>query len=188
MNRAKKKHGIENFKKEILFVFETEVEMNSKEAELVTKEFCLREDTYNLCPGGHGGFGYINETLKISSEKRSKYGKKGNIAMRNSPKILEIQEKRRESLIKNHEEGKYSRHYSNVEKMTSLAWTEKAKEKRKRTYEINQHQQGKNNSNYGKCWIYEPETNVSFTIEKNKLSEFISKGYKKGRKMKPKLL
>lgn len=56
------KHGIENFKKEILFVFETEDEMNAKEKELVTDEFCLREDTYNLCPGGKGGWGYINKT------------------------------------------------------------------------------------------------------------------------------
>ena len=56
------KYGIENFTKEILFQFDSEDEMNSKEAELVTEEFCLREDTYNICVGGKGGFGYINST------------------------------------------------------------------------------------------------------------------------------
>ena len=60
LKRAQVKHGIENFKKEILFQFDNEDEMNAKEAELVTEEFCLRKDVYNLCPGGRGGFGYIN--------------------------------------------------------------------------------------------------------------------------------
>lgn len=31
--------------------------MNIKEKELVV----ISEDSYNLCPGGNGGFGYINE-------------------------------------------------------------------------------------------------------------------------------
>lgn len=60
IRRAAKKHGLSAFKKEVLHVFETESEMNAKEAELVTEEFCARDDTYNLCPGGQGGWGYIN--------------------------------------------------------------------------------------------------------------------------------
>ena len=60
----KKKYGLENFKKEILFIFDSEEEMNQKEAELVTEDFCLREDTYNICPGGKGGWGYINQNGK----------------------------------------------------------------------------------------------------------------------------
>lgn len=57
---AIEKYGITAFEKQILFLFDNEQEMNAKEAELVTEEFCLREDTYNLCLGGKGGFGYIN--------------------------------------------------------------------------------------------------------------------------------
>ncbi len=60
LRRAIVKYGIENFKKEMLFQFDSEAAMNAKEAELVTEEFCLREDTYNLCPGGKGGWGYNN--------------------------------------------------------------------------------------------------------------------------------
>lgn len=60
LKHAQNKHGIENFKKEILFQFDNEAEMNAKEAELVTEEFCLKESTYNLCPGGKGGWGYVN--------------------------------------------------------------------------------------------------------------------------------
>lgn len=61
---AVKKHGREAFDKEILYVCETEAEMNTKEAELVTEEFCLREDTYNLCPGGIGSWSYVNASGK----------------------------------------------------------------------------------------------------------------------------
>lgn len=59
VKRAQKKHGIENFTKELLHIFDTEDEMNAKEKELVTEEFIARSDTYNLCPGGQGGFGHI---------------------------------------------------------------------------------------------------------------------------------
>lgn len=56
------KYGIENFQKEILFQFDNEADMNAKEAELVTEEFVKEETNYNLCPGGRGGWGYINST------------------------------------------------------------------------------------------------------------------------------
>ena len=50
-----KKHGIENYKKEILFDFKTKEEMDLKEKELVNEEFVRREDTYNRNTGGTGG-------------------------------------------------------------------------------------------------------------------------------------
>lgn len=60
VRRAIAKHGLENFKKEILFVFDNEADMNAKEAELVTRDICDRDDTYNLCEGGKGGWSYTN--------------------------------------------------------------------------------------------------------------------------------
>ena len=73
ITRAIKKYGIENFEKKILFIFETENEMNAKEAELVTEEFVKEDSNYNLCPGGKGGFGYLNsdEGLNLESRKKS---------------------------------------------------------------------------------------------------------------------
>lgn len=60
ISRAIEKYKIENFKKEILHIFDNEEEMNNKEKELVTIDFCLREDTYNETVGGYGGFYHIN--------------------------------------------------------------------------------------------------------------------------------
>ena len=40
LNRAKRKYGIENFKKDILFVYATAEEMYMKESEIVTESFC----------------------------------------------------------------------------------------------------------------------------------------------------
>lgn len=63
------KYGLENFSKEILFIFDNENDMKNKEKELVT----LTEDSYNLCDGGKGGFGYINRSAlsKFKGKKHS---------------------------------------------------------------------------------------------------------------------
>jgi group I intron endonuclease len=52
---AIKKYGKQNFKKEVLFIFESEAEMNDKERELITEDFVSRKDTYNIGIGGEGG-------------------------------------------------------------------------------------------------------------------------------------
>ena len=41
--------------------------MYAKEKEIVTEEFILREDTYNLRRGGYGGFDYINKNPHLHS-------------------------------------------------------------------------------------------------------------------------
>ena len=55
LRNAIKKYGIENFKKDILFIFDNKQEMFSKEAELVTEDFIATSNTYNIKPGGSGG-------------------------------------------------------------------------------------------------------------------------------------
>jgi hypothetical protein len=50
--KALKEYGKENFKKEILFIFDNKKEMLEKEKELVNKEFILNENTYNIILGG----------------------------------------------------------------------------------------------------------------------------------------
>jgi hypothetical protein len=81
LKRAIVKHGIENFSKEIVYQFDNEADMNAKETELVNVDFTLREDTYNLCVGGQGGFSYINNSPDLIA-KRDTYENKlaGRIA------------------------------------------------------------------------------------------------------------
>ena len=52
---AIKLHGKENFTKEILFEFDTEEEMNTKERELVTEDLVANPKSYNMAVGGEGG-------------------------------------------------------------------------------------------------------------------------------------
>lgn len=94
LKRSIKKYGAENFNKEILFVFADENSMNDKELELVNRDFCLSEDTYNINLGGNGGWDYVNSnnmnTIKNSDAERNKKislahtGKKRSLEHKNS--------------------------------------------------------------------------------------------------------
>lgn len=55
LRNAIKKHGKCNFKKEILFVFDNEQDMNKKEKELITEELVNHPQCYNIGVGGEGG-------------------------------------------------------------------------------------------------------------------------------------
>lgn len=79
LRHAIKKYGLDNFHRKILFICKTEKEMNLLEKILVVPD---REINYNLCPGGHGGFGYINTELTIDKSIAGKRGmSKTNIQM-----------------------------------------------------------------------------------------------------------
>lgn len=71
--KAIKEFGVENFKKEILFIFDNKEEMVSKEAEIVNVEFRNRKDTYNVALGG-GCWGTLG--TKISDEMKRRISEK----------------------------------------------------------------------------------------------------------------
>lgn len=71
LKRAIKKHGVENFVRRTLEEFSVEAEAYAREAEIVTEEFCKRRDTYNVKPGGIGGWP-DNTGRKTSPETREK--------------------------------------------------------------------------------------------------------------------
>ena len=73
LKEAIKKYGKEFFEKEILFVFDTEQEMNEKERELITEEFVKRKDTYNLGVGGEGGPHFKGKKHTVEIKEKIRY-------------------------------------------------------------------------------------------------------------------
>ena len=164
---AIKKHGIENFKKEILFSFETETEMNAKEAELVNEEFVDRNDTYNLCFGGNGGFGYINKFLSngmLGKQQSVRQKTKAKELMTQLQMKLDMKEIGRIGGLKS--SGFSNRlHTKETKHKISVANSIRSK--------------GSKNSQFGTMWI----TNGSENRKIKKDLDSIPEGWYKGRQM-----
>lgn len=180
LKHAINKHGINNFTREYLFIFDNEEDMNNKEAELVSEEFIKEDTNYNLKIGGDGGWDYINtkypngtmygkslksETKKLMSDimteryiTDTEYYHSQKLHMRTISKISQ----------KNNPNGTfYGKSHSEETKL--------------KMSKSNTHMKGSNNSQYGMMWIYSLEEQISKRISKD---EIIPDGWYKGRKMK----
>ena len=186
-----KKNGIDNFVKEILFIFNTEEEMNAKEAEIVTEEFCSLDTTYNLCPGGRGGFGYINSLIENQTHtsehakymvtiREEKYANDQSLKKLHGYKVSEaLKEKHLSNTIFNSNQRSLMKNLQSVGVEHSKL--PNAIEKRKKTFSNICHQQGVKNSQFGSCWVTSAE-GVTKKISRKELDYFIEMGYRHGRK------
>lgn len=177
LRHAIKKYGVQNFKKEILHVFATEAEMNTKEAELVNEEFVVRKDTYNICFGGHGGFGYLNSSgrsnigwkqnhLRKNSDLARQIGNKGGKALKE--KLLDPIAKEEFSLL-------MKKKHNNKKGVRSASETARANIK----LAMQNKQVGPKNSQFGTMWI----TNGAENRKIKKDLDSIPEGWYKGRQM-----
>ena len=103
---AIKKYGRDSFIKEILFVFDNEVDMNAKERELITEEIVRSKKTYNKGIGGEGGPHFkgkthslkmrkdLSEKIKSLGSKISEEGRK-KISENNSKRIISEETKKK---------------------------------------------------------------------------------------------
>lgn len=164
LRHAISKYGIENFTKEILFQFDNEIDMNTKEAELVTEEFCDRRDTYNLCPGGHGGFGYINNS----------YWNETNNHIRIRPLLAMTSEQRAANARKTSQLNIGKKKSGNGRLGTKLPQStiDKLRKPKSKT----ENYAGSSNSQFGTMWITDG-------IENKKVSKesILPEGWRKGR-------
>jgi len=72
LKKAIKKYGVENFSKEILFVFNSSEEALRKEAELVDEYVVKNKNSYNIKEGGEGGWSHITEMCRSNGEFKAK--------------------------------------------------------------------------------------------------------------------
>jgi len=170
---AIKKHGIINFQKDILEFFDNPKDMYAREKEVVTADFLLREDVYNLRRGGHGGFDYINRIGLNTAGHFKSYEFRVNKLRENYKKLLE-----QGHHIKNYQMPGFKSE-SHKQKMSDLSRTPEANAKRILTMKSNGHSQGTKNSQYGTIWITNGKQNL-----KIKKSENIPDGFVKGRTIK----
>ena len=174
LKRSQEKYGIENFTREILFVFDTPELMYAKEAELVTEDFIAEENTYNVKVGGNGGFDYLNDPTKYNNKshsaehlamlalKRKQYYPNGTMCGRKHSD--ESIQKMRQSKLGN-------------QTFLGRKHSDETKEKM-RNSALGKHDADKN-SQFGTMWI----TNGSENKKINKIDE-IPEGWRKGRVIK----
>ncbi len=169
LRRAIKKYGIENFQREILYQFDNLEDMSAKEAEIVTEDFCNRDDTYNICPGGKGGFGYINSNgltnyIGFSKENQVK-GHKAQKNLRQNDETWVL------NFNKSVQKGLKTRYISFEHQWTGKRHSEETKLKMSKPKN-----QGSLNSQFGSMWI----TNGTENKKIKKLDQ-IPEGWYKGR-------
>lgn len=164
------KHGISNFSKVILETFENAEAMYAREAEIVTDEFLIREDTYNLRRGGHGGFDYINSQDWANGIRRLNGLKSKNLIPYynqkpfNSETSLKAVVSRKNKAIEN-----------NISYNESLKGKKRSSEAKQRMSESGL---GSKNSQFGTMWITNGLIN-----SKIKNTDNIPSGWRKGRIM-----
>ena len=176
IKKSIEKYGIENFKKEILFVFDDEIMAYEKEKEIVNEEFLKREDVYNLIIGGDSFFAInSNEELRIEKNKRAAISM--NRIIWNDP---EFRKRSKNRMI----EQNKNLHLLGILKAPD--WTgkkHKEETKIKIGYKNSESQKGYKNSQYGTCWIYHNEYGNK-KIKKEELEEYLKYDWIKGRKLK----
>lgn len=172
LNRAKKKYGIEQFKKEILHVFDNEQDMWKKELEIVNEEFCKDPTNYNIRTGGIGGWNHWNgTTAHIEASKRG-----GRASAKKLNEFIAEQ--------KANDTQWWQDWYANVVEQNRnkncngwIHHTDTQRQQRKKL--LSNKQSGVGNSQYGRIWISNVLTKE---VKRSTINDLIPEGWVRGKK------
>jgi hypothetical protein len=199
ISAAIKKYGLENFEKEILFVFSSKDEMNEKEREIVTEDFCRRMDTYNITSGGDGGWNYVNDhpdfdkwhkkSLDAAKDaKIKKYGENySSVIMKRHMQKIVSDEELRAAFSKKVSDGiKKSDFDFGSTRRGKPSWNRGKKMDADHNNKISKALKEKYNNGWvspssGTIWITDGKENKK--IKKEDLPKWEESGYYKGRKI-----
>jgi hypothetical protein len=170
LNRAKLKHGIENFKKHIIHILSNDQEMNEMEKKLVV----VNETTYNLKEGGDGGFDFINDNnLRPDNSKNLLCGKEFIDRLKKNGTY--------DLWVANGQARMRPGYDIYIKETGGGVWLGKKHKpesinKQKETFKRIGHSQGEKNSQHGTIWITDGISN-----KKIKKEESIPDGWRRGR-------
>jgi hypothetical protein len=173
LKRAIAKHGLENFKKEYLAIFDNADDMFKMESELVNEEFVKSADSYNLTIGGSGGWYHRSTTESLSKGGRNAISKLQQASKKNpswrQKAVQTFQERFHNDLAFR---ASHIKHLSKafLGKSHSDSTRKKMSESRKGK------QKGARNSQFGSMWITDRVSN-----KKISKTDPIPEGWMKGR-------
>lgn len=175
---AQRKYGIENFKKEVLEIFETFDHALKKERTIVNEDFIARKDTYNIRIGGRGG--------NFTKEDSIRGAKKGGQAYKMKVKSLDGTELEKYKNRMKQQSKLGSEEFDRLYKEHSgIWWTPSNKshteEILKKMRGPRLQSSGNKNSQFGTCWITKDKINKK--VKRNETTAFIDSGWQLGRYM-----
>jgi hypothetical protein len=172
------KYKKENFKFEILEFCDSRETLEIRESEIVNEDLLKDPLCMNLKPGGKGGI--------INAEHKQKWVDAGHAASREKKGYIE---KQRWLWANDKEWGDAIREKSSAYHKGKGMWsgkhhTEETKELMRNTHRENAHQKGSKNSQFGKCWMYNPLLKESKRVDKVNIQDLAESGWLPGRRMK----
>lgn len=169
LRRSIRKYGVNNHEKEILEFFENRELLIEREKEIITPEVLANKKCMNIQPGGGGGFSLEQQRNNANkSNEKQKYLRENDIEW-----VEKKSKKISHSNLVQYENGQR-------EKKHFFDWSGKShsEETKRKIGEKNSTKQiGKNNSQYGTCWITNGIEN-----KKTKKNLNIPQGWYRGRK------
>lgn len=176
LNRAIRKYGVGNFRKEVLFVFDTDKAAFTKEFELIeaakADKLC-----YNLRQGGSGGFDYINRNgLHNVVPARKAFDKKA----KEDPSFLSSIAKKRMERHGDKLRAIAKQNFAPYQALGAQRW--KGRHHTNDTlHRLSDSHRGNKNQWFGTVWMRDPQSDLSERVSTNEIEIRKASGWVLGR-------